>query len=81
MVPFLILVAGLAVACGLLVVIGSIWMMTSQALIGYGFMALLIGFPLLILPVVYTYYVVYAAFIQVRYSPVPNNGPEIFWGT
>jgi len=66
MVPFLILVAGLAVACGLLVVIGSIWMMTSQALIGYGFMALLIGFPLLILPVVYTYYVVYAAFIQVR---------------
>merc|ERR1712241_993994 len=41
-------------------VIGSIWMMTSQALIGYGFMALLI------VPVVYTYYVVYAAFIQVR---------------
>ena len=66
MVPFLILVAGLAVACGHLVVIGSIWMMTSQALIGYGFMALLIGFPLLIMPVVYTYYVVYAAFIQVR---------------
>ena len=66
MLPFLILVAGLAVACGLLVIIGSIWMMTSSALIGYGFMVLLLVFPIVIVPIAYSYYVVYVAFIDVK---------------
>ena len=66
MLPFLILVAGLAVAVGLLVIIGSIWMMTSNALIGYGFMVLLLVFPVITLPIGYTYYVVYVAFIDVK---------------
>lgn len=66
MLPFLILVAGLAVACGLLVIIGSIWMMTSSALIGYGFMVLLLVFPAVIFPIGYSYYVVYVAFIDVK---------------
>ena len=77
MIPFLVVVALLIVTCGLLVIIGSIWMMTSKDLIGYGFMFLIIGFPIVTIPTYYNYYVIYSLFKNIRDEEMMENGEYI----